>query len=67
MSRAASIIAVVHRWELHTPDMGSVVGSKVCLLAAATVLIPPAVRLQTTQQGGDKQAVLKDDYHQALF
>ena len=49
MSRAASIIVVIHRWELHTPHTGTVVGSKVCLLAAAIVLISPAVRLQTTQ------------------
>lgn len=49
MSRAASIIAVANRRELHIPHMGTVVGSKVRLLAAAVVLISPAVGLQTTQ------------------
>lgn len=49
MSRAASVIAVADTWELFAPHMGTVVGSKVCLLAAAIVLISPAVRLQTMQ------------------
>ena len=49
MSRAASITAVAHRWELQTPNMGTVVGSKFCFQAATIVPISPAVRLQATQ------------------
>ena len=49
MSRAASIIAVANRRELHIPHMGTVVGSKVRMLAAAVVVFSPAVGLQSRQ------------------